>query len=78
MVFQCLEQTSGMASERCHALDAAHSKRTNAEYEGAFDVNQELVAVTFRAAKFMSYFITLRKHIVKCLVFPSCCAKYQA
>ena len=53
LVFQCLEQTLDMASEQWRVLDAAHSKRNNAEYEGVFDVNEELVAATIRTAEVM-------------------------
>ena len=42
-----------MSSEQWPVLDAAHSKRNNAEYEGVFDVNEELVAATILRIAFL-------------------------
>lgn len=43
LVFQCLEQTLGIPPEQWRILDSAHRKRNNAEYEGVFDVSEDLV-----------------------------------
>ena len=43
LVFQCLEQTLGIPPEQWRILDGAHRKRNNAEYEGVFDVSEDLV-----------------------------------
>lgn len=43
LVFQCLEHTLGLSPEHWRILDSAHRKRNNAEYEGVFDVSEELV-----------------------------------
>ena len=43
LVFQCLEHTLGIPPEHWRILDSAHRKRNNAEYEGVFDVSEELV-----------------------------------
>ena len=51
LVFQCLEHTVGIPSPQWRVLDTAHSKRNNAEYEGVFDVNEELVDAVVRVTK---------------------------
>ena len=51
LVFQCLEHTVGIQASHWRVLDTAHRKRNNAEYEGVFDVNEELVASIIRVTK---------------------------
>lgn len=51
IVFQCLGHTLGIPAEQWRVLDDAHRKRNNAEYEGVFDVNEELVAAVIRVSK---------------------------
>lgn len=43
LVFQCLEHTLGIPPEQWRVLDNAHKKRNHAEYEGVFDVSEDLV-----------------------------------
>lgn len=43
IVFQCLGSTLGVPPEQWRVLDDAHRRRNNAEYEGVFDVSEELV-----------------------------------
>jgi len=53
LVFQCLENTLGIPSKQWRVLATAHNKRNNAEYEGVFDVNEELVIAVIRVTKNM-------------------------
>lgn len=53
LVFQCLEHTLGIPTEHWRILDSAHRKRNNAEYEGVFDVSEELVASIIKVTKQM-------------------------
>ena len=53
LVFQCLEHTLGMPPEHWRVLDSAHNKRNNAEYEGVFDVSEELVISIIKVTKLM-------------------------
>lgn len=51
LVFQCLEHTLGVPPEQWRVLDSAHKKRNNAEYEGVFDVSEELINSVIKVAK---------------------------
>jgi len=51
IVFQCLGITLGIPTEQWRVLDDAHRRRNNAEYEGVFDVNEELVSAVIRVSK---------------------------
>ena len=51
LVFQCLEHTLGLPSEKWRVLDQAHRKRNLAEYEGAIDIDESLVAALIRVAE---------------------------
>ena len=51
LVFQCLEHTLGIPPERWRVLDTAHKKRNNAEYEGVFDVSEDLVNSVIKVSK---------------------------
>lgn len=51
LVFQCIEHTLAIPSEHWRVLDSAHGKRNNAEYEGVFDVSEELVDEVIRVSK---------------------------
>lgn len=51
LVFQCLEHTLDIPVVQWRALDDAHRKRNNAEYEGVFDVSEELVVTVIAVAK---------------------------
>jgi len=42
-----------MPSEQWRGLDSAHEKRNNAEYEGVFDVSEELVVLMIKITKQM-------------------------
>lgn len=53
LVFQCLEHTLGIPSEQWRVLDSAHKKRNTAEYEGVFDVSEELVVSMINVTKRM-------------------------
>ncbi len=51
LVFQCLQHTIGLPQEQWRVLDQAHRKRNLAEYEGAMDVDEQLVAALLRVAR---------------------------
>lgn len=50
LVFQCLEQTVGLANEKWRVLDKCHKQRNLAEYEGSLEVSpqllKELISIT--------------------------------
>ena len=50
LVFQCLQHTLDLPPEQWRVLDEAHRKRNLAEYEGAMDVEEQLVAALLRVA----------------------------
>ncbi len=51
LVFQCLQHTVDLPQAQWRVLDEAHRKRNLAEYEGALDVGEELIAALLRAAR---------------------------
>ena len=51
VVFQCLPHTLNLPSEQWRVLDQAHRKRNLAEYEGAADIDEQLVAAMLRVAR---------------------------
>ena len=51
LVFQCLVHTLGIPDERWRVLDQAHRRRNLAEYEGAVEVDENLVEALVRAAE---------------------------
>lgn len=51
LVFQVLPHTVGLANEKWRVLDQAHRKRNAAEYDGAFDVDEALVAAVIRVGR---------------------------
>ena len=51
LVFQCLQHTIALPPERWRVLDEAHRKRNLAEYEGAMDTGEQLVAALLRVAR---------------------------
>lgn len=51
LVFQCLGHTLGIPNENWRVLDQAHRRRNLAEYEGAVDVDENLVEALIRAAE---------------------------
>ena len=51
LVFQCLRHTLGISNEHWRVLDQAHRKRNLAEYEGAVDVDETLVAALIRVSE---------------------------
>ena len=51
LVFQCLQHTVGLPKEQWRVLDDAHRKRNLAEYEGAMDIDEQLVAAMLRVAR---------------------------
>jgi hypothetical protein len=44
IVFQALELTLGLPAAQWRVLDKAHSARNSAEYEGYFEVDEQLLA----------------------------------
>lgn len=50
LVFQCLQHTVGLPSEKWRVLDQAHRKRNVAEYEGEIDVDLSMVEAIIRIA----------------------------
>ena len=51
LVFQCLEHTVNLPSEKWRILDQAHRKRNLAEYEGIIDVDSALIESIVRTAR---------------------------
>lgn len=51
LVFQCLEHTVNLQSEKRRVLDHAHRKRNLAEYEGVIDMDPALVEGIIRVAR---------------------------
>jgi len=51
LVFQCLQHTIGLPQEQWRVLDDVHRKRNLAEYEGAMDIDGQLVAALLRVAQ---------------------------
>lgn len=51
VVFQCLPHTLDLPPEQWRVLDQAHRKRNLAEYEGAADIDEQLVAAMLRVAR---------------------------
>jgi hypothetical protein len=51
MVFQVLEQTTGLGPEIWRVFSTAHNKRNLAEYEGHVDVEERLVTDLIEASK---------------------------
>jgi hypothetical protein len=48
VVFQALQHTVGLKPEEWRILDKAHSSRNSAEYEGYFDVDEQLLSEVIR------------------------------
>ena len=51
IVFQCLEHTVGLPSEKWRVLSEAHRKRNLAEYEGDINVAEPLIEAMIRVAQ---------------------------
>ena len=51
LVFQCLRHTLDLPNEKWRVLDQAHRKRNVAEYEGATDVDENLVGALIRVTE---------------------------
>lgn len=51
LVFQCLQHTIDLPAEQWRVLDHAHRKRNLAEYEGATDVDEQLLGALIRVAQ---------------------------
>lgn len=51
LVFQCLGHTLGIPVEKWRVLDEAHRRRNLAEYEGAIEVDEALVAAVIRVTE---------------------------
>jgi hypothetical protein len=43
LVFQCLQETLGLTAQQCRTLDVCHKYRNVAEYEGYFEVDEQLL-----------------------------------
>ena len=50
LVFQCLEHTLDVPSEKRRVLDEAHRRRNIFEYEGGMDIDEPLVEALIRTA----------------------------
>ncbi len=50
LVFQCLQHTIELPNAQWRVLDQAHRKRNLAEYEGAMDIDEQLVEAMLRVA----------------------------
>ena len=53
VVFQTLEQTAGLPAAQWRVLDKAHGIRNSAEYEGYFEVDEQLLAEVLRIAEIL-------------------------
>ena len=51
LVFQCLEHTAGLSVAQCRLFSLAHERRSRAEYEGQFDVEEVLLENLVAAAE---------------------------
>lgn len=51
IVFQALEHTLGLPAAQWRVLDKAHNARNSAEYEGYFDVDEQLLAEVLKIAE---------------------------
>jgi hypothetical protein len=51
LVFQALEHTLGLPAAQWRVLDKAHNARNSAEYEGYFDVDEQLLAEVLKIAE---------------------------
>jgi hypothetical protein len=51
LVFQVLPHTLGIPNDKWRILDQAHKKRNQAEYDGVFDVDVNLVDAVIRVAR---------------------------
>ena len=51
LVFQCLRHTLEFPNEKWRVLDQAHRKRNVAEYEGAVDIDENLVEALIRVTE---------------------------
>jgi hypothetical protein len=51
LVFQCLQHTIDLPNEQWRVLDDAHRRRNLSEYEGATNVDEQLVAALLRVAR---------------------------
>ena len=51
LVFQCLRHTLDFPNDQWRVLDQAHRKRNITEYEGAADVDENLVEALIRATE---------------------------
>ena len=51
IVFQALQHTAGLSSAEWRVLDKAHNSRNSSEYEGYFDVDEQLLVEVLRIAE---------------------------
>ena len=51
LVFQCLQHTVDLPAEQWRVLDDAHRTRNLAEYDGAADVDEQLLRALLRVAQ---------------------------
>lgn len=58
IVFQCLEHTLDIPSEKWRILAQAHSKRNLAEYAGEYDIDTGLLNGLIRTARFTANRLT--------------------
>ena len=53
LVFQALEHTLGLPAALWRVLDKAHRARNSAEYEGYFDVDEQLLAEVLKVTEIL-------------------------
>jgi len=60
LVFQCLEQTTGLENAKWRVLDKCHQLRNHAEYEGLLEITpqllQEIADITEELLQLVSHF----------------------
>ena len=63
IVFQALEHTLGLSAGQWRVLDKAHSARNSAEYEGYFEVDEQLLAEVLKITEIVREKVTDLKPI---------------
>jgi len=60
-ILQALEHTLGLPAARWRVLDKAHSARNSAEYEGYFEIDEQLLAEVLKITEIVREKVTALK-----------------
>jgi len=63
IVFQALEHTLGLSAAQWRVLDKAHSARNSAEYEGYFEVDEQLLTEVVKITEIVRQKVSALKPI---------------